>query len=252
MGSKGYDVKDSIILVTGANRGIGMALVEGFFKHGARKIYAAVRTLSKADALVDLYGTDRLVPIYIDLQNPASIEEAAKVATDVQVVVNNAGVLDLLEPMSENAMTALQYLMEVNVYGFVYMAQYFVPVLEENGGGALVQINSLSSLRCPGSKFFAYAASKHAAFAVVQGLRSSLKNTLVMSVHPGPIATDMVDQFGAGDRAEPPSQVADTLVDAMKKGEFMVYPDSKAHEIGGAYQSFAKDIIESGRYQHPE
>mmetsp|Transcript_10820 Transcript_10820/g.16624 ORF Transcript_10820/g.16624 Transcript_10820/m.16624 type:complete len:252 (-) Transcript_10820:138-893(-) len=248
----GYDVKDKAILVTGANRGIGMALVEGFFKHGARKIYAAVRTLSKASALVDIYGTDKLVPIYIDLENPASIEEAATVANDVQVVINNAGVLDLVKPMSENAMPALQHQMEVNVYGLVHMAQHFVPVLESNGGGAFVQINSLSSLRCPGPKFFAYAASKSAAFAVVQGLRTSLKNTLVVSVHPGPIATDMVDQFGGRDRAEPPSRVADTLVDAMKKGEFLVYPDRTAREIGSAYEGFAKNIIESKKYQHPE
>lgn len=244
MSSSGYDIQGKIILVTGANRGIGKALVDGFFKYGAKKIYAAVRTLSSVDPLVNLYGADRVTPIYIDLQKVSSIQEAAKIATDVQVVVNNAGVLDIIDPLSEGAMPAMEFQMEVNVYGLVHMAQHFVPILEKNGGGSLVQINSASSLRCPGAEFFAYAASKSAAFAVTQGLRSRLRKTLVVSVHPGPIATDMVDQFGGKDRSEPPSQVVDALVEAMKKGEFMVYTDSKSKEIGGAYKHFQESIIE--------
>ena len=126
----------------------------------------------------------------------------------------------------------------------VHMAQNFAPVLEANGGGAFAQMNSTASLCCGRDKFFAYAASKHAAYAIVQSLRQRLPNTLVMSVHPGPIATDMVHQYNAWDYSEPPSQVADALVEAMKQGEFMVYPDSFSKRYGDAYRHFHESIVE--------
>ena len=243
-----YDIKGKTILVTGANRGIGKALVEGFLKHGAKKVYAAVRTLSSADPLVEMHGRSRVIPIYIDLQQPRSIAEAANSAGDVQVVVNNAGVLDMVEPLSANAMVVLQYLMEVNAYGLIHMAQQFVPILERNGGGSLVQINSTASLKCSHSSFFAYSASKHASFAIVLGLKKSLKNTLVVSVHPGPIATDMVAQFSprvpGGVTSEPAFQVADAIIDALRKGTFLVYPDTASRALGKAYESFAADFID--------
>ncbi len=101
-----------------------------------------------------------------------------------------------------------------------------------------VQINSTSSLRCPGAHFTGYAASKSAAYSIVQGLRSSTHNTLIVSVHPGPIATDMVDQFGARDRSEPAEQVAEAIVEALKEGSFLVFPDTISKKIGEAYMPY--------------
>ena len=89
-----YDISNKITLVTGANRGIGKAIVETFFEHGASKVYSGVRSLNKAEALVAEFG-EKVVPIEIDYGNPASIKAAAKSASDVQVVVSNAGVLIL-------------------------------------------------------------------------------------------------------------------------------------------------------------
>jgi NAD(P)-dependent dehydrogenase (short-subunit alcohol dehydrogenase family) len=242
--SPSFDIQDKIVLVTGANRGIGKALVEGFLGKGAAKVYAGVRILSNANDLVQKYGSNRVVPIHMDLSDPSSIHQAAEISYNVDLVVNNAGVLELVDPLDKDFLKGLQHQLEVNLYGLVHIAQAFCPILEKKQSGAFVQINSTSSLRCPGSKFAGYAASKAAAFGFLQGLRNSLTNTLIVSVHPGPIATDMVDQFAGRGRSEPPSQVADAVIDALKEGHFLVYTDTFSRSIGEAYQQFADTVIE--------
>lgn len=241
-----YEVKDKSILVTGANRGIGKAIVESFLENGARKVYAAVRSLTSVGPLTDTYG-ERVVPMHVDLADARSIIEAAKTAHDVQIVVNNAGVLQVATPLEDNAIASLEFQMNVNVYGLIRMAQAFAPVLKNNGGGAFVQLNSIASLKCF-SAFTTYSTSKAAAYSVTQGLREVLavQGTRVVSVHPGPIATDMLQSAGLGDvPAEPPRVVADSIVTALQSGDFHVFPDSMAREIGAAYRSFAEAVVEA-------
>ena len=241
----GIDVKNKIVLVTGANRGIGLALVEGFLAAGASKVYSAVRRLHSVDDLVKKHTGGEIVPIYIDIGKPETIHQAAVTANDVDIVVCNAGILDLVEPLSKDFSESLQKQFDLNVFGLVHMSQAFSPILEAKGcgGTGLVQINSTSSLRCPGPKFTGYAASKAAAFAITQGLRASLTNTLVVSVHPGPIATDMVDQFNARHRSEPASQVADAVIQALSEGQFLVYTDTFSKNMGTEYQNFAEKVV---------
>lgn len=93
----GFDVQGKVALVTGANRGIGKAIVGSLVEHGANKVYAAVRTLESVQALVDSYG-EKVVPIHIDLEKPDTITAAAEVAGDVELLVNNAGVLGTASP----------------------------------------------------------------------------------------------------------------------------------------------------------
>ena len=244
---RSIDVRGRVALVNGANRGIGKAILEGFLQHGASKVYAAVRSVSSVDHLVERFGEDRVVPIRLDVTDQTSIGQAAAIAQDVEIVVNIAGVLDLIEPMGEQShefISSMQKQMDINVFGLVRMAQAFIPILEKkSGGGAFVQINSTSSLRCPGAHFTGYAASKAAAYSFVQGLRSSSPKTAIISVHPGPIATDMVDQFAARNRSEPPEQVAEAIVGALKEGDFLVFPDSISRKIGQAYMPFAESIV---------
>ena len=132
-------VQNSIILVTGANRGIGRAMVESFLGAGAAKVYAAARSLETLNPLITEHG-DRVVPIHIDLNRPQTIVDAASRANDVQMVVNNAGALQVASPMDGHAVEALEFEMQVNVYGLIRMAQAFAPVLKANGGGVFVQI----------------------------------------------------------------------------------------------------------------
>lgn len=239
-----YEIDDKAILVTGANRGIGKVLVESFIEHGAAKVYAAVRRLESAAPLVEKYS-DKVVPIYIDLATPQSITDAAQTASDVEVVVNNAGVLKTSTPLAEDAIASLKYEMDVNVYGLMTMAKAFAPVLKANGGGVFAQLNSVVSMKSF-SNFSTYSASKAAAYSITQALRELLveQGTTVLSVHPGPIATDMGDAAGLTEIAEPPTLVAEAMIDALKSGEFHVFPGTMAKQIGGAYQSFAKNVVE--------
>ncbi|MGV0107659.1 SDR family oxidoreductase [Nostoc sp. DSM 114167] len=239
-----YDIKDKTILVTGANRGIGKAIVESFIEHGATKVYAAVRQLNSVSSLVEQYGL-RVVPIQVDLGDRQSIVAAAQTAPDVQVVINNAGVFQAGTPLAENAIAALEFQMNINVYGLIYMAQAFAPVLKANGGGVFAQINSVASLKAF-SDSATYCASKAAAYSITQALRELLseQGTIVLSVHPGPIATDMSDAAGMSEVAQSPALVADGIIKALKAGDFHVFPDSIAKQMGDAYKSFAQNVIE--------
>jgi NAD(P)-dependent dehydrogenase (short-subunit alcohol dehydrogenase family) len=242
---KAFEVKGKTALVTGANRGIGKSIVEVLLKHGAKKVYAGVRNLNNASPLVKKYG-EKIVPIHIDLESPETIEQAAKKASDVDIVVNNAGVFCQASPLDDEAIDKMTQEININVFGLMRMAQAFAPLLQANGGGVFVQLNSVASIRCF-PNFATYSASKAAAYSITQGLREILakQNTHVISVHPGPIDTEMAAQAGFTEISEPPDVVAEGLIQAMREGWFHLFPDRMANKIGTAYQSFAKGVVES-------
>ena len=239
-----YDISYKNTLVTGANRGIGKAIVESFVQHGASKVYAGVRSLDKAEALVAEFG-EKVVPIEIDYDNPASIKAAAETASDVQVVVSNAGVLIGAGVMDEDVIEQFQTELNINVYGLIRMAQAFAPVLKRNGGGAFVQLNSIASL----SSFprATYPASKAAAYSFTQALRPIFKEqgTATLSVHPGPILTDMAISSGFAEDSDLPSVVSEGIVTSLKEGKFHLFPDRMAKDFERAYRQFAEEIIEA-------
>lgn len=238
-------VNNAIALVTGANRGIGKATVEALLAAGAAKVYAAARKLETLNPLVSQYG-DRIVPLHIDLNVPDTIIQAATTATDVNIVVNNAGILNIANPLADNAIEVLQQEIDVNVFGLIRVSQAFAPALKQNGGGVLVQLNSVASMK-NFADFATYCASKAAAYSITQALRDTLseQGTHVVSMHPGPIATDMADDAGMGDFGEPVELVPQSIITAIENGDFHAYPDTMAKQVGDAYQSFATSIVEA-------
>jgi short-subunit dehydrogenase len=154
--------------------------------------------------------------------------------------------LTVESPLSETAIAALQMEMEVNVYGLMRVAQAFAPVLKANGGGVLVQLNSVASVK-NFADFATYSASKAASYSITQGLRDKLREqgTFVMSVHPGPIDTDMANDAGMGEMAEPAVRVPEAILVALQNNEFHVFPDNMAKQIGSVYADFATNIVEA-------
>lgn len=238
------DPKGKVALVTGANRGIGKAIVESLFNAGVAKLYAAVRNPDSASELVAGYG-DKLVVLTVDMAKPETIKAAAEAAGDVEIVINNAGILLVADPLSPNVFEEFEKELAVNVYGFLHVAQNFAPILKANGGGALVQLNSIASLR-NFADFSSYCASKAASYSFTQGVRDKLKEqgTAVLSVHPGPIKTDMADNAGIGDIAEPVTFVSEGIVESLKAGEPHLFPDTMAKQFWEAYQPFARNVVE--------
>lgn len=237
------DPAGKVALVTGGNRGIGKSIVDALVASGAAKVYVGARKPESAAAVVEQHG-DKVEVVQLDLQDPASIAAAAERASDVEIVVNNGGVLKVADAVSPDAFDALDFEVDVNVKGLMRVAQAFAPALKANGGGALVQLNSVASVK-NFAAFATYSASKAASYSITQGLRESLReqDTLVVSVHPGPIDTDMADAAGLPN-GDPPSVVADGVIDALKSGTFHVFPDTMARDFWAAYQGFAEAIVE--------
>ncbi|MGB3125053.1 MAG: SDR family oxidoreductase [Pseudomonas sp.] len=198
------DIRGKVVLVTGANRGLGKAFVVALLEAGAAKVYAAARDRSS----VNIPGS---TPIALDITDPTSVQRAAEQYTDVSVLINNAGFLKYGSLLAEDSIENLQQHLEVNTFGTLRVTRAFAPILAKQGGGALINILSvLSWLSPPGSG--GYSISKSAQWGLTNGLRGELReqNTLVIGVHPAYIDTDMVADIQAP-KSTPQEVVAITL-----------------------------------------
>ena len=204
------NIQDSTVLVTGANRGIGKAFADALLDRGATKVYAAVRHVTTI--------TDpRLVPIRLDVTDPDRVAAVARELDDVQVVVNNAGVLHVGVPLAAS-LDAARVELETNYLSLVSITQAFAPVLERNGGGAFINVLSVFSwVATP--LLTTYSASKAAAWSFTNAARIELRRrgTQVVGVHAGPVDTDMAAAF---DLVKiPPATVATAALDALEADE---------------------------------
>jgi NAD(P)-dependent dehydrogenase (short-subunit alcohol dehydrogenase family) len=239
-----FNIKNKTAVVTGANRGIGLAIVHAFLQQGAKKVYLAVRNTDSVANLIEQYG-DRVAAVQVDVADKAAIQRLAAQTTDAEVVVNNAGVLraaDVTDPAAEDA---LAFEFNTNTLGLLHMAQAYQPILANQPAAAFVQLNSVASIK-NFAPFTTYSASKAAAYSLTQGLKDSWadQGIQVLSVHPGPIATDMAKNAGMEAGADPVEVVADGIVAALQSGQFHLFPDTMAKDFESAYHSYAVNIIE--------
>lgn len=237
-----FNISNKVVFITGANRGIGKSITEHFIEQGAKKVYLAVRNPSSTKAMEEQYG-EKVETIQVDITDEATILEAAKKATDVDVVINNAGIISTVPPLADNALDTLKEEMEVNVYGLMRVAKAFETTLIANQG-ALVQLNSVASLKNY-LDLSTYCTSKAASYSLTQGLRYHFKphNVSVLSVHPGVVATDMADITGFSDIASSPQVVPVGILSALDAGEFHVFPDAVAQQIEAGFRSYADNVI---------
>lgn len=236
-------IENKIALVTGANRGIGKQIVETFINKGAKKVYLAVRNIDSTKDLEEKYG-DKVVTIKADLSSSDSIKQLAEQAKDVEILVNNAGVGEPSPTIGKDVEKEFAFQLQVNAFGLLRIANAFAETLEKNKG-ALVQLNSMASIK-NFPHISIYSASKAASYSLTQGLRVDLgaKGIQVLSVHPGPIDTNMGNRAGF-EQASSATVVSEAIVDALATGQFHLFPDEVAKQFGGAYQSYAENIIEA-------
>ncbi|AXQ28422.1 SDR family oxidoreductase [Solimonas sp. K1W22B-7] len=216
-------IKGSVALVTGANRGLGLAFTRALLAGGAKKVYAAARD----PASVTLPG---VVPLRLDVTRPEEVAAAAAACGDVTLLVNNAGIFLGDGENDGEAESNARRMMDTNYHGIAATTRAFAPVLAANGGGGIVNMLSvLSWVALPGTG--AYSASKAAAWALTNATRIQLKEqgTQVVGVHAGYIDTDMVAGIEAP-KASPADVVAQALA-ALEAGGFEALADDISRQV---------------------
>jgi NAD(P)-dependent dehydrogenase (short-subunit alcohol dehydrogenase family) len=216
-------IEGKVALVTGANRGIGAAIVDALVKAGARRVYAGMRRPVAAGA------NAAVVPIELDVTDGRRVAALGEQLDDVGILVNNAGVSRRESALAAPGLAAAEEQMRVNYLGTLSMARAFAPVLKRNGGGAIVNVLSILA-RISFPTVAGYCASKAAAYSLTQSLRFELapQKTLVIGVMPGFVDTDMTSEV-KGPKL-PPAVVAADIVTALREGIENVYP-GEANEI---------------------
>ena len=207
-------IADSVVLVTGSNRGLGAEFVRQALARGARKVYATARRPEQ-------YDDSRIVTLALDVTREDDIRQAAVTAADATIVVNNAGIL-VVSPVLAIGAADVRRMFETNVDGPIWMSQAFAPVLARNGGGAFVNLHSVMSWSARGG---VYSATKAAFWSFSNSLRLELlaQGTQVLGVHLGYADTDMVAGLDV-DKVTPAEVVADTW-DALEAGASEVLAD---------------------------
>jgi NAD(P)-dependent dehydrogenase (short-subunit alcohol dehydrogenase family) len=225
-------IADRSVLVTGANRGIGQALVKEALRRGAKRVYAGTRQpLAHSD--------ERVTPLTLDVTNAAQIREAVEKVESLDVLINNAG-LALYDDLSDRA-TIEQHL-AVNLFGTYGVTQAFLPLLTRSRGVIVNNVSMMAFAPLPLTP--AYAISKAAAFNMTQSLRALLagQGVSVHAVLTGPVDTDMTRGFDIPKAS--PESVARAIFDGVENEEQDIFPDAMSATMADSWRNGPAKALE--------
>jgi NAD(P)-dependent dehydrogenase (short-subunit alcohol dehydrogenase family) len=212
-------IEGAVALVTGADRGLGQADARELVSRGAAKVYGGARHPGQVTE-------PGVTPVGLDITDPGQVAEVAGQCADVSLLVNNAGVLKYSTFIGAPSLDAARQEMETNYFGTLSMCRAFAPVLAANGGGAIVNMLSVTSFYTNPLNA-SYGASKAAGWSLTNGIRTELhhQGTLVVAVHAGFIDTDMAALVDAPKIS--PQSVAQQICDAIEAGQVEVLADDR-------------------------
>lgn len=216
-------VKDSVVLITGANRGLGRAWARLLLDAGARKVYACARDPRSVDV-------PDVIALELDITRPEQVLRAAAECGDVTLLINNAGIVRGGDLLDDEAPARARQELDTNLFGTLAMCRAFAPILGANGGGAIVNVLSvLSWISIPGGA--TYSISKAATWSMTNGVRIALKaqGTQVVGVHVAFMDTDMTAGVDAP-KASPLDVVAQAIA-ALEAGREEVLADALSRQV---------------------
>jgi len=213
-------LKNVVVLVTGANGGLGRAFVAEALQRGAAKVYASARTPRE-------WSDARIVPLALDINSPESVAAAAEQATDTTVLINNAGISDSGRPVLSTPLDSVRSVFETNVFAQLAVTQAFAPVLARNGGGGVINVHSALSWLATGT----YSATKAAFWSFSNALRVELldQKTHLLGAHLGYTDTPMIAALDVP--KEDPRDIVAAIYDGLEAGEPEVLADETSRQV---------------------
>lgn len=217
-------IKNSTLLLTGADGGIGKALVDECLQQGAKKIYATGLSLEKLNSIFSNY--ENVVTIELDVTNADRIKKCAKECADANIIINNAGVEFKVPFIAEKSSQAALFEMKVNYIALIDMINCFVPHLEKLENAAIVNILSMGALVVV-KRLGTYCASKTASHILTETIREELeaKNIKVLAAYMGYVNTAMVPEETETQKSSP-NAIAKGICDGINNNENHIIPDN--------------------------
>jgi NAD(P)-dependent dehydrogenase (short-subunit alcohol dehydrogenase family) len=220
-------LENAVVLVTGANRGLGLAFAKAALARGARKVYAAARN-------PDSITLEGVIPVKLDVTNQDDIKQLVQQCPDLTLLINNAGVAEIGAMLAGDAETMLRRQLETNLYGPLRLTQGFAPVLAANGGGGIINVLSIASW-ITGPLLATYSVTKSAAWSMTNAIRQELaaQQTQVLGLHVGFIDTDLTKGLDVPKVSA--EQVVSRTFDGLEQGESQVLADEPTQQIHQAF-----------------